>query len=127
MLLTSPLFIVNSTEETYVTGSTTNTGLAANPCYYVIVGRGFVNSLFYEDPLTFSTLSSLTSTPTALFVALFLWLNGWSHHIRCVILLNDMDLQMLGLGALVPEGLCSVFYAASFHVYWGLTHSVVFS
>ena len=28
-------------------------------------------------------------SPTALCVFLFLWLNGWSHHIWCAILRND--------------------------------------
>ena len=37
--------------------------------------------------------------PTVLSVALFLWLNGWSCHIWCTILLNgNMDLHMSGLG-----------------------------
>ena len=54
---------------------------------------------------------------------LFLSLNGWSHHIWCVILLNIMDLHMSSLGTLVPKEPWRVFYAK--RVYWGLTHHVV--
>ena len=40
-----------------------------------------------------------TPTPTALSVVLLLWLNGWSHHTWCAILLHDiMDLHMSSLG-----------------------------
>ena len=56
---------------------------------------------------------------------LFLWLNGWSYHIWCVILLNDvMNLHMLGLGNLVPEKPWCVFCAIRRQVYWGLIHNV---
>ena len=44
-----------------------------------------------------------------------------------VILLNNiMDLHMLSLGILEPEGSCYVFYATRCQGYWGLTHNVVF-
>ena len=78
------------------------------------------NRLFYEDhpilltpllfqilynPLSPTSLSPPTSTPTVLSVVLFLWLNGVSCHIGCTILLNDnMDLHMSNLGNLVPKG-----------------------
>ena len=76
-------------------------------------------------PLTFQILANLlrppTSTLNALFDALFLWQNGWSHHMWCVILLNDvMNLLMSSLGTLVPEGPCCVFYTRP-QVYWRLT------
>ena len=65
-----------------------------------------------------------------LFVALFLWLDGWSCHIWyfiSVILINYIvDLYMLSLGTLVPEGPCSMFYATRPLVYWGLTNDVFF-
>ena len=59
-----------------------------------IVGIKFVTTLFYEVPPTYylarlfqllSTPPSLapTSTPTALFVALFLWLNVRVYHTLC--------------------------------------------
>ena len=65
--------------------------------------------------------------PTALFNVLFLWLNGWSCHIWCVILLSRiMDLYMSSLGTLVPEVPYFVFYATRRQVYWGLTHNVFF-
>ena len=71
--------------------------------------------------------SSLSPNHTVLFVVLFLWLNGWSHHIWCAILLNDnMNLHMFSLGTLVPEGTWWVFYSTRSQVYWGLTHNVVF-
>ena len=66
--------------------------------------------------------------PTVPSVNLFLWLNGWSCHIRCVILLNDnMDLHMSSLGTLVPEEPWCVFYATRRQVYWGLAHVVFYS
>ena len=58
-----------------------------------------------SNPLSPTSLSPLTSIPTVLSVVLFLWLNGWSRHIWCIILLNDnIDLHMSSLGTLVPEG-----------------------
>ena len=53
------------------------------------------------------------------------WLSGWLHHIWCAILLDIIDLHMLSLGALNPEGPWCVFFATK-HVYLGLTHNVVF-
>ena len=59
---------------------------------------------------------------------LFLWLNGWSYHIWYAILFNgNMDIHMLSLATLVPEGPWCVFYATWCQVYWGLTHNVVFN
>ena len=79
----------------------------------------------YPPPL-FPILSN--STPTALPVVLFLWLNEWSCHIRCTILLNDnMDLHMSSLGTAVPEGPWCVFFATRHQVYWGMTHHVFFT
>ena len=50
-------------------------------------------------------LSPLNSTFIVLPIVMFVWLNGWSHHIGCAILLNDnMDLHMSSFGILVPEG-----------------------
>ena len=105
-----------------------------------IVGRGILTSLFYEDPPVllmppfqlFSNppipfLSPPTPIPTALSVVLYFWLNGWSYHIWCAILLNDiMNLHMLSLGTLVPEGPWCVFYVTRHQMYWGLTHNAVF-
>ena len=71
-------------------------------------------------------------TLTVLSVILFLWLKGWSRHIRCATLLNDnMDLHMSSLGTLVPRTRRTlipqcVFYATRRQIYWGLTHNVVF-
>ena len=73
-------------------------------------------------------LSPPTPTPTVFPVDLFLWLNGWSHHIWCAIFLNDnLDLHMLSLDTLVPEGPWFVFYATKHQDYWGLAHNVVFT
>ena len=67
---------------------------------------------------------NLHPTSTALFVALFLWLYGWSRHIWCAILLNDiMDPRISSLGTLVvPERPCCVFYATRRQLYfWQIT------
>ena len=61
-----------------------------------------------------------------LSVVLFLWLYGWSRHIWCAILLNNMDLHMSSLGTLVTEGPWCVFHATRCQVYWVLTHNVAF-
>ena len=111
-----------------------------------IVGRGFVlpPTLFYEDtphiPYSlyppnfhpffnfFLILTCLKPPPPLLFLfpCFFNW-NVWSCHIWCVILLdNIMDPHMSSVGTLVPEGPWCVFYATKCHVYWGLTHNVVF-
>ena len=67
-----------------------------------------------------TSLSPTTPNLTALSVVMFLWLNGWSRHIWCTILLNDnIDLYMSSLGTLVPEGPWCVFYATGRQVYWG--------
>ena len=74
-------------------------------------------------------LSSPKSLPPlfTLFFALFIWLNGWSFHIWCVILFNDaMDLHMLILGTLVPEEPCCVFYTTRHQIYWGLIYNEIF-
>ena len=106
-----------------------------------IVDRGVLKSLFYKDfpyiayPPFFlnfvhpppTSLSPPTYNPTALSAVMFIWLNGWSCYIWCVILLNDnMDLQMSNPGTLVPEGPWCAFYATRHQSYWGLTHNVVF-
>ena len=71
--------------------------------------------------------------PPLFFVAtnphavLFLFLNGWSRHILCSILLNDiMNLHVPSLGIFVSDGPWCVFYATRCQVYWGLPHEVVF-
>ena len=74
----------------------------------MIVGRGVLTSQFYEDlppyipSLPFFKFCPIppsmfppTSTPTAHSVVLFLWLNGWSCHVWCTVLLNDnMNVHM---------------------------------
>ena len=114
--------------------------------------RGTNSPLHYEDHTTLPTLTLFlfhilppplnalpchlqppTPITNVLSVSLFLWLNDWSCHIRCAILLNNiytwinMDLYMSSLGTIVPEGPWCVFYATRCHVYWGLTHTVVFT
>ena len=84
-------------------------------------------SNFVHTPPTPTSLSPPPPAPTVFSVAMFLWLNGWSRHIWCAILLNDnMDLYMSSLGTLVPEGPWCVFHETRRQVYWSLTHSVVF-
>ena len=61
--------------------------------------------------LTNTPLPPISSSPTALFVALFHCFNGWLRHIWCVTLLNIMDLHMSILGTIVPPGgPCYVFH-----------------
>ena len=80
----------------------------SNPLFmktlYCLLLPPFSNFVQILSPLLF-----LTSTPTALSVVLFLWLNGWSCHIWCAILLSD-----------------NMFYATRHHVYWGLTYVVFY-
>ena len=58
------------------------------------------------------TLTPPPPTLSVLSVVLFLWLNGWLHHIWFAIFLNDnMDLHMTNLGTLVSEWPWCVFYA----------------
>ena len=90
-----------------------------------IVGRGFLTPPNFKRSCYFVNYPNFKSRPhphhsdtpnylfplLALFVDLFLWLNGWSCHIWCVILLNDiMSLQMSNLGTLLPDEPCCVFY-----------------
>ena len=104
-----------------------------------VVGRGILTPLFYEDPLYYlppcqffsnlpiPSLSPPTPTPAALSVVLYFWLTWWSYRTWCAILLNDiMDLHMLSLGTLVPEGRWCVFYVTRHQTHWGLTHNVNF-
>ena len=108
--------------------------------YLYIVHWGVLNPHFMKTPpmlpsfqilyIPFppNSLSPPTPTPTGLSVVLFLWINGWSSHVWCAILLNyNMDLHMSGLCTLVPEGPWCVFYVTRRQVYWGLTHNVVFT
>ena len=98
--------------------------------FFYIVGRRVLTPLLCEDPPILPTPPPLfpilsNSTPTALPVVLFLWLNEWSCHIRCTILLNDnMDLHMSSLGTAVPEGPWCVFFATRHQVYWGMNSFV---
>ena len=79
-----------------------------------------------SNPPLHSFLSPPTPNTTAVSVILLFWLNGWSRHIWCAILLNDiMDLHISSLSTLVTEGPWCVFYTRH-DLYWGLTHNVVF-
>ena len=72
------------------------------------------------------SLSPQTPTPANLSAVLFLWLDGWSRYIWCAILLNDnMDLHMLSLCTLVPEGPWCVFCATRHQVFSSLKHITV--
>ena len=64
---------------------------------------------FCPSPSHFLVISS--PTPIVLSVVLFLWLSRWSHIWWAVLLNDDMDLHMLSLGTLLPEGPWCVFYA----------------
>ena len=69
-------------------------------------------------------VSSLLWSDIYLSCYLFLWLNGWSHHIWCVILLNDiMDLHMSSLGTLYQKHLdvCFMEQGVKFTVVWHIS------
>ena len=92
----------------------------------IIVDRGFLTPLFYDDP-------PILPTPFSKFV-LFLRLMGViAPHMICYFLLNDlMNLHMSNLVTLVPPGPCGVFFFFFFFcnkaaVYWGVAHDVVFT
>ena len=71
-----------------------------------MAGRGGI----YWEIFTRTSLSPPSSTPMVHSVFLFLWLNGWSCHIWCTILLNDnMDLHMSSLSISVPKGFDACF------------------
>ena len=62
----------------------------------------------------------------AFFAVLLFSLNGWSCHIWCAILINDiMDPHMPGLSTR-KSLLCDLFYVTRHQVYWGLTHNMVY-
>ena len=75
-----------------------------------------MKTLLYYQPTLFQILSNpsthfpVTSnpTPTVLFV------------------MDNVDLHVLSLCTLVPEGPWCVFYATRHQVYWGLAHNMVF-
>ena len=81
----------------------------------------------FVQPHTPTYLLPPTRLHTVLSVALFLWLNGWSRHIWCAILLNDnMDLlQMSNLGTLNQKDLdvCLMQQGLKFPEVW---HIMVF-
>ena len=99
----------------------TNPPYLWRPLYYLPL---LFQKIFQPPP---TSLSPPTPTPTVLPVVLFLWLNGWSHHIWCANLLNDnMDLHISSLGTLVPERPWCVFYGTRCQVCWALTNHVDF-
>ena len=70
-----------------------------------------------HPPILFQILSN----PTALSVALFLWMSGWLCHIWFVNLLNDtMDLHMSTLGTLVlrDPAVCFMKQSIEFTEVW---------
>ena len=103
---------------------------------HCIVGRGILTPYFMKTPLhyvplLFQILSNPpllhpTSTPTALFVALFLWLNWWSRNIWCYF-----TYWYYGSTHIEPcyistrRTLLLVLYNKVSRC-WGLTHNVVF-
>ena len=82
---------------------------------YKILRRRFLPPMLLTPSTLFEVLFTLIP-PSALFVALFLWLYKSSRHSR-VILLNDVtNLNLLSLGALVA--LCYVVYATWHQIFW---------
>ena len=83
--------------------------------YGKILRRRFLPPMLLTPSTLFEVLFTLIP-PSALFVALFLWLYKSSRHSR-VILLNDVtNLNLLSLGALVA--LCYVVYATWHQIFW---------
>ena len=98
-----------------------------------IVGRGFLTSLFYEDPPSLYCLPPLfqilsnhhfllppTSTPLLFLLScLFGWMGDRA---TFYVSLNEiMGLHMyVKPWYLAPKGPCCVFYATRCQVYWGL-------
>ena len=79
-----------------------------------------------SKPLSTTSLSPPTSTPTVLSVDLILWLDVWSRHIWCAILLNDnMDLHKSSLVTWLPKGPWCVFYATKHQIYWRFMHQSI--
>ena len=71
--------------------------------------------------------------PNPFFKFCFISLNEWvvAPHLMCyllcyVLLHCIMDLHMLSLGTLVPQGPCGVFYGTRCQVYWALRHDRIF-
>ena len=92
-LFPEQLFMAHSLERVPNTPYVMNTPLYCPPCFTILSNP--------SSPLP------PAFTFTANFYVLFLWLNGWSSHIWCVILLNDIiNIYMLSLGTLVPERPC---------------------
>ena len=54
------------------------------------------------------------------------WLNGWLCHIWCVILLNDIDLDLPIWGTSVPKRPVYVLSATWLLFHSGLTHNLIF-
>ena len=66
-------------------------------------------------------------TPPPLLFLLSCWMGDRATFDVFYFLLNYiMDLHMLSLGTVVPEGPWCVFYSTRHQVYWGLTHNVTF-
>ena len=56
--------------------------------------------------------------PLAFSFCCLVFLTKWAiaPHLMCYVLLHDiMDLHMLSVGSLVPQGPCGVFYATRHH------------
>ena len=88
------------------------------PPYFMKILPLLLPTPFFCPPLPPTFLLPPTPTPTVFSVVMFLWLNGWSYHIRCAILLNDnIDLHTSHPRTLVPEGPWCVFYVRRRQVY----------
>ena len=80
------------------------------------------------NPSPPNSLLPPTPTPTAHSVVLFLWLNGWSRHIWCAILLNDiMDVHMSNLGTLMHILWVHTMSLLSWHVMWLFAGTLIWS
>ena len=116
-------------------------GKFLKPLY--IVGKGVLTPYFLKFPLYCLLLPFpyfclppplpplpchlQPSSPLLFLLFCLFWVNEWSQHIWCAVLLNEnMDMHTSNLDTLVPEGSWCLFYVTRCHVYWSLTDNVVF-
>ena len=93
-----PVVLCNLKQEILVWNNGVPQGFILGPTLSLHSWRRVLTPLFYKDLppyIAYSSFFKFCPTPTALSVVLFLWLNGWSRHIWCTFLLNDiMDLPV---------------------------------
>ena len=102
-----------------------------NPLFYevssILPTPAFSLLLSTPPPLPPLPCHLQPSSPLLFLLFCLFWVNEWSQHIWCAVLLNEnMDMHTSNLDTLVPEGSWCLFYVTRCHVYWSLTDNVVF-